>query len=414
MWLPGLKKHHAAFDEVVAQLTVAGTEAVQEPSSQPHEVAPAETPSQAPAGTEDSGKVTIDASLLELFQEEVRTHVQTLNEGLVALEQQPANTELVDSLMRAAHSIKGAMRVVDVEAGVQVAHLVEDCLVAGEKGQPALGSEAIDVLLGAADLLASLAEAVGTGLTSFLASQSDTIASLTQALTSLVSDRSVAPSGSGAASRSPVVETPSDQAAPSEPASPSPEPDQAPSMPRAIPTASTPVPAEDEARSRVVRVTAENLTRLMSLAGESLVEARWLQPFANSLLALRRQQDRLADVLDELWQSQLADDVGQSQRATLADARGLLADCRSALAERIEEFETHARRSDDLNSRLYNEVIASRMRPFSDGVQGFARIVRDLSRRMGKSVSFQVRGEGTAVDRDVLEKLGSAAEPHLA
>ena len=53
-------------------------------------------------------------TLLELFIEEVRSNVQTLGEGLVALEQDPANATLIEPLMRAAHSIKGAARVVDV------------------------------------------------------------------------------------------------------------------------------------------------------------------------------------------------------------------------------------------------------------------------------------------------------------
>ena len=56
-----------------------------------------------------------DDSLLELFTEEVRNNVQALGEGLVALEQDPSNATLIEPLMRAAHSIKGAARVVGVE-----------------------------------------------------------------------------------------------------------------------------------------------------------------------------------------------------------------------------------------------------------------------------------------------------------
>src|SRR5205807_2441614 len=135
------------------------------------------------------------------------------------------------------------------------------------------------------------------------------------------------------------------------------------------------------------------LTRLMGLAGESLVEARWLQPFASSLLRLKRKQGRLADDLSELGQALPIDESGDRTRALLNDAAQRLNECRELLGERIEEFETHARQSDDLNSRLYHEVIVSRMRPFRDGVQGYPRLVRDLARQLGKSVQFEVRGE---------------------
>ena len=142
----------------------------------------------------------------------------------------------------------------------------------------------------------------------------------------------------------------------------------------------------------------------MGLAGESLVEARWLQPFAQSLLNLKREQDRLTDVIDELAKSLSPEDAAASH-TLIRELRQKLSQNRDMLGNRIEEFESHARRSDDLNSRLYNEVIASRMRPMSDGVQGYPRMIRDISRQLGKSVNFEIIGETTPVDRDILEKL---------
>ena len=45
------------------------------------------------------------------------------------------------------------------------------------------------------------------------------------------------------------------------------------------------------------------------------------------------------------------------------------------------------------------------MRPLADGVRGFPRTVRDISRSLGKVVKFEVLGENTGVDRDILDKL---------
>ncbi|MBC7815482.1 MAG: hybrid sensor histidine kinase/response regulator, partial [Planctomycetaceae bacterium] len=162
----------------------------------------------------------------------------------------------------------------------------------------------------------------------------------------------------------------------------------------------TSVPAAEE---RVVRVTAQNLSRLMSLAGESLVEARWLQPFAKSLQLLKQNQDRLAAVVAEMHLSAEAKHV-RTERL-LYEARQRIGECRDLLSDRIGVFEQHARQSDDLSSRLYYEVIASRLRPFADGIQGFPRMVRDLARKLGKKIKFEIHGHNTDVDRDILEKL---------
>ena len=45
------------------------------------------------------------------------------------------------------------------------------------------------------------------------------------------------------------------------------------------------------------------------------------------------------------------------------------------------------------------------MRPLSEGVRGFPRMVREVARELGKKVRFEVRGENTGVDRDILDKL---------
>ena len=55
--------------------------------------------------------------------------------------------------MRAAHSVKGAARIVGVEAAVTVAHALEDCFVAAQKGEVTLASGAVDVLLRGVDAL---------------------------------------------------------------------------------------------------------------------------------------------------------------------------------------------------------------------------------------------------------------------
>jgi two-component system sensor histidine kinase and response regulator WspE len=100
-----------------------------------------------------------DFALLDLFRAELETHVPALNEGLLALEKDPGQARHYEALMRAAHSVKGAARIVGVEAAARVAHVLEDCFVAAQKGQLTLGADAVDVLLRGVDALGRIGQA---------------------------------------------------------------------------------------------------------------------------------------------------------------------------------------------------------------------------------------------------------------
>lgn len=55
-------------------------------------------------------------SMLELFRMEAEGQTATLSAGLVALEGALAAPETIEPLMRAAHSLKGAARIVGLDA----------------------------------------------------------------------------------------------------------------------------------------------------------------------------------------------------------------------------------------------------------------------------------------------------------
>lgn len=91
--------------------------------------------------------------MLELYRAEVDSHTQTMSEGLLNLEKDPTQLKRIEPLMRAAHSIKGAARIVGVENGVRVSHVMEDVFVAAQAGKLVLTSETIDSLLRGVDAL---------------------------------------------------------------------------------------------------------------------------------------------------------------------------------------------------------------------------------------------------------------------
>lgn len=348
----------------------------------------AQAPESPPELEVEVPHLIIDLGMLELFREEVRSHAGVLSAELLELERDPANTQRIEPLMRAAHSLKGACRIIGLDAAVGLAHDMEDVFVAAQSGKLRLTPSGIDVFLAATDCLAAL----GTHDPNSWVRQK--AAKVHELRTAIAAIRIAEPAASAAgASPAPAAPPPITQA----PTTSTPVASTSVAAPPVADTPGSPAAAPEA----VVRVTAESLTRLMSLAGESLVQARWLQPFASALLELKKVQGQIAARLDLAAQTTTDPTVHEN----LAEARRLTKRSQQVLADRIGEFENHAGQAEDLNSRLYREVIVSRMRPFADGTHGFPRLVRDTARQLGKQVRLAIAGKDTEVDRDILEKL---------
>ena len=371
-----------------------------------------------------------DASMRRLFCEEINTQTSVLTDGLLTLERDPGNADSLEALMRAAHSLKGAARIVQLSSVERVAHIMEDCFVAAQEGRCGLASDALERFRQAVDLLTRLAPAVDTISEDTLASVHTELHLLIPPLLEIRTVGTIPASSARQETPSSAQVPPSEVSAVQE-ACGATQQESTLSQKLPVPSQRLPVSAQDEPvsgqeipiwpqeqhptavfasgeggdRGRVVRVTAENLNRLMGLAGESLVESRWLEPFANALRQLKRSQVDLCDALEVLRES-LADlPLPKPLEEVLTAARRKADACRQLLSDRMADLEIFARRSENLSDRLYREAIASRMRPFDDGLQGFPRMVRDIARTLGKKVRLDILGRATEVDRDILERL---------
>ena len=95
-------------------------------------------------------------SMIELFRSEVEGQAALLSAGLLALETADVDPATLEALMRAAHSIKGAARIVGLDAAVRVAHALEDCFVSAQRGQIRILPGHVDVLLRGVDMLSKV------------------------------------------------------------------------------------------------------------------------------------------------------------------------------------------------------------------------------------------------------------------
>jgi chemotaxis protein histidine kinase CheA len=92
-----------------------------------------------------------DPELIATFRAEVDERLASLCEGLLRLEAHPSPRQLVASLFRDAHTVKGSARMLGLDAVVEVAHRAEDLLGALRDGRMAARKDLVDVLLVAAD-----------------------------------------------------------------------------------------------------------------------------------------------------------------------------------------------------------------------------------------------------------------------
>ena len=390
-----------------------------------------------------------DCSMLELFRLELEGQSVNLNDGLLALERAPGALEHIEPLMRAAHSLKGAARIVGLDVAVRVAHAMEDFLVAAQHGRVALRQPEIDALLNGVDLLTRIgntpepqlavwekeqageiqsvldrikgvlttgkrednspvatlpnteatvqpAGEVGDGHAQFRAETELQLTALAESLAAsngppagpeplpaLISaaqaikdaartvncaaairvahalediftsaqntDRACQPSEQEAARR--AVEW-LQQLAASQPAEFSKwEAERAAELETFVDELrtcllTTPAPVAEpcaaaspaspkraakghEHHERVLRISAENLNRLLGMVGESLVESRWIHPFTSSMLRLKRLQAEIEKSLEDLRESLPRQGSDEKTQHQLHSTQTKVAECRA-------------------------------------------------------------------------------------
>jgi len=321
-----------------------------------------------------------DASLLDLFRLEAEAQKQVLDTGLLILERDPTNASQLEACMRAAHSLKGAARIVGLDSGVLVAHAMEDLLVAAQEGLLRLLPDHIDALLQGSDLLLRIGQAQQDAE---LDARVETLTTRLQVLLGNAVPALRTQAGSNSALHAEHEQT---QAAPSAP--------------------NTPADASIEERtSRVLRVSAERFDHLIDLSGKSLVEFQRTKPLSESLYRLKRQQESARRTLETLREHLLGSEQDATAQALFNESRNLLIECQQQLQAHQELFDDFVWHGGQRTQQLYDLALASRMRPFADVLTGQTRMLRDLGRSLGKQVRLEIEGENTQVDRDVLERL---------
>ncbi|MFC7518390.1 hybrid sensor histidine kinase/response regulator [Herbaspirillum sp. GCM10030257] len=341
-------------------------------------------------------------SLHQLFRSEAESQAQILTQGLLLLDRNGQDLKAIEPLMRAAHSLKGAARIVNMEPIERLSHVMEDCFVAAQKGKLQLTGTRIDRLLSGVDLITQLASL----------SEADTPAWLEQNklhVANLLVSMYEAADPAKLNEPSPIVPP-----LPSLPSATAPAPSVADAYAAATPTvvpAAVPVapitPSAIPRDEQVLKVSVRSFDRLLSLASESRVATHSLGPYMQAMQRYKKKKHEMVTAFEQLSDALSSMPIDDTVRERLLQVRQRIDPVRQELVSRIAELEAYERRLLAVSQEILDEVLILRMRPFRDGVQGFPRMVRDLAKSLGKDARLEIVGEDTLVDRDILARIES-------
>ena len=100
----------------------------------------------------------MDPELLAIFEAEMTSNLEDLEQVLLEMESEPTKTELANDAFRVAHNLKGGAGLMEMETLGSLAHTAEELLEDVRSNVSILDVEAISVLLKVADLSRELIE----------------------------------------------------------------------------------------------------------------------------------------------------------------------------------------------------------------------------------------------------------------
>ncbi len=305
-----------------------------------------------PAASQSEPEVVLnleqDRDLLGEFVNEAREHLQNIEQGVLVLEENPADAATLDAIFRAFHTVKGGSGFLNLTAMQSLAHELESLLDQARQHKLAVTPPIINLILEGGDTLKRFIGEIHAHVAGTKPPAPIVVPTLN--LRARVSAALGGPQASNPVAEAPV-------AAPEVRAEPVPAA-QAPSAGGAASAAPAPVGGKSAAGSAAaVKVDTQKLDSLVDLVGEMVI-AQSLVVQNPELCACRNEQ--LARDLAQLWR---------------------------------------------ITKDLQRTAMSLRMVPIRTTFQKMQRVVRDLCTKVGKRVQLVTEGEDTELDRTIVEEV---------
>ena len=342
-WIPSLRSiRERAISEQAGNIADIAS-AAENGSVEPQE-AIAQLQQAMEGGVQDFGPTQLaqDPELLGDFVLESRENLLAIETQILKLEREPSDSEALNAAFRGFHTIKGMAGFLELPEVQRISHEVESVLDQARNFQLILTPGAIDVILAGADRLRQWVDRVESLVQNKAAAEPQPIDDLVERIRALVSA----------------------------PAPPHAEPQSLAVLAQAVgcPPADAPAigggakpPRTDHApaatATMAVKVDTGKLDYLVDMAGEMVI-AQSLVRHDPELAALRS---------------------GSLQRKIAQLTR--------------------------ISGELQKTAMAMRLVPVGPIFQRMGRLVRDLSRQLGKPVEMETLGDDIELDRTIVEEL---------
>jgi two-component system chemotaxis sensor kinase CheA len=327
---------------------------VTEPPSDETAGSPAEQTEAVISPSEGVKVAEDDVPLVLDFIAESCEHIEAAEAGLLALESRPKDTEVLNQIFRAFHTIKGMAGFLNLTEIGSLAHLTENLLDMARKGQLVLSGVQSDVVFESIDLMKKMIEALKVSI------ETDSYVAVQEGLTPLLKKLEASASGTPAET-SQTADTAVSNGSPCETA--------AEVKPAVSTETEKPQPSSPEADGRresevkvsgndeKIKVSTTRLDNLVNMAGELVIAQLMVAEEAAS---------------GEISQYELNRKISHQGK----------------IIREIQELS-----------------MSMRMVQISGVFQKMTRLVRDVSRKADKQINFVTEGEETELDRSIVDKI---------
>jgi two-component system chemotaxis sensor kinase CheA len=327
--------------------------------------APSKSPAPQQVADEPAIRLNLadDSELLREFHGESQELLQNIEQGVLVLEENPADADTINSIFRAFHTLKGGAGLLHLVALRDLSHDLESLLDAARRSELSITSEIINLILDGGDTLKHFTREIGDQLQGV--KPGDPIVVPTRHLRQRV--RATLHGDSSPA-------TAPGQSPPALPTPQEPELTTSENSARqAAAPASEPVaPSATGAPSPKVR--SDSSAKTESAAGFVKLDTRKL--------------DSLVDLVGELV-------IAQSMVVQDPDVQRLPS---RHLARTLRQLGR-------ITTELQRTAMSLRMVPIRRTFQKMTRLVRDLAAQQDKQVQLVAEGEETELDRNIVEEL---------
>ncbi|PAF52232.1 chemotaxis protein CheW [Helicobacter sp. 13S00477-4] len=332
--------------------------------------------------------------IMEDFLIEAFEMIEQLDQDLVELENNPQDLELLNRIFRVAHTIKGSSSFLNFDTLTHLTHNMEDVLNKARKEELKLTPDIMDIVLESIDLMKALLIKIrdnGTDSNSGI-DISHTVKKL-QAISDEKIDTKLSP------------EKPNEQ----NPLADEPDLDYTNMSPEEIESEIQRLllkrqNADKQKRSKKKKEETQTNKTIKTKPEEEKIKQLKTKPEENKIPSTGVEQTVRVDVrrLDHLMNL-----IGE-----LVLGKNRLIRIYSDVEERydgekfLEELNQVVSSISTVTTDLQLAVMKTRMQPVGKVFNKFPRMVRDLSRELGKNIELIITGEETELDKSIVEEIG--------